>query len=58
MITEKNFHKAAWSLYKVGYRNVRSSIYPDMRHEVLNEVDKLDVWNEILDFMRKVQKNT
>jgi hypothetical protein len=29
-----------------------------MRHEVLNEVDKLDVWNEILDFMRKVQKNT
>jgi alpha-beta hydrolase superfamily lysophospholipase len=45
-------------MYKVGYRNVRSSIYPDMRHEVLNEVDKLDVWNEILDFMRKVQKNT
>ena len=58
MISEKKFHKAAWSMYKVGYRNVRSSIYPDMRHEVLNEVDKLDVWNEILDFMRKVQKNT
>jgi alpha-beta hydrolase superfamily lysophospholipase len=58
MISEKKFHQAAWSMYKVGYRNVRSSIYPDMRHEVLNEVDKLDVWNEILDFMRKVQKNT
>lgn len=58
MISEKKFHKAARIMCKVGYRNVRSSIYPDMRHEVLNEIDKLDVWNEILDFMRKAQKNT
>ena len=31
--------------------NVTSAIYPAMRHEVLNEIGKEDVWNDILDFM-------
>ena len=40
-------------MHKVGYRNVRSSLYPNMRHEVLNEIDKMDVWNEILEFTKR-----
>ena len=52
MISEQKFHRAAWSMHKVGYRNVRSSLYPNMRHEVLNEIDKMDVWNEIREFIR------
>lgn len=53
IISEQKFHQAAWSMHKVGYRNVSSTLYPYMRHEVLNETGKQDVWNEILDFMTK-----
>jgi len=51
MISEKKFHKAAQNLCDRGYMNVTSAIYPAMRHEVLNEIGKEDVWNDILDFM-------
>lgn len=34
-----------------GYTNVSSSIYPGMRHEVLNEKAKISVWDEILRFI-------
>jgi alpha-beta hydrolase superfamily lysophospholipase len=34
---------------KVGYRCVDLKIYPGMRHEILNETDRLTVWNDILD---------
>ena len=53
MISEKKFHRAVWVMHKVGYENVSSSLYPDMRHEVLNEMDKEYVWNEILDFINE-----
>lgn len=51
MISEKKFHKAALAMVKAGYRNVSSTLYPGMRHEVLNEIGKQDVWNEILHFI-------
>lgn len=51
MISEQKFHKAAWAMVKAGYRNVSSTLYPGMRHEVLNEIDKQDVWDEILHFI-------
>ena len=51
MISEKKFHKAVWTMHKVGYEDISSSLYPDMRHEVLNEIDKEYVWNEIVDFI-------
>jgi alpha-beta hydrolase superfamily lysophospholipase len=53
MITEQKFHKAVWTLHSVGYENISSSLYPDMRHEVLNEINKVEVWNEILNFMQR-----
>jgi alpha-beta hydrolase superfamily lysophospholipase len=53
MITEQKFHKAVWALHSVGYENISSSLYPDMRHEVLNEINKVEVWNEILNFMQR-----
>lgn len=58
MISEKKFHQAALAMHKVGYRNVHSSLHPGMRHEVLNEVDKIDVWNEILEFIIKNRNQT
>lgn len=53
IISEQKFHKAAWTMVKAGYRNVSSALYPDMRHEVLNEYDRLYVWNDILKFIIK-----
>lgn len=51
MGSEDKFHKAAQNICDRGYINVSSAIYPGMRHEVLNEVGKEDVWDEILEFM-------
>ena len=51
MGSERRFHIAAQNICDRGYMNVTSVLYPNMRHEVLNEIGKEDVWKEILDFM-------
>ena len=33
---------------KAGYRDVRLKIYPGMRHELLNETGRQQVWDDIL----------
>lgn len=48
---EDGLHKAAQNICDRGYTNVTSVLYPGMRHEVLNEIGKEDVWAEILRFM-------
>ena len=51
IISEQKFHRAAYAMHKAGYRNVTSILYPYMRHEILNEIDKKTVWKDILDFI-------
>ena len=51
---EKKLHEAAKMMARVGYNNVSAAIFSEMRHEILNEVDKEIVWNDILDFIRKI----
>ena len=51
MISESRFHEAAKDMYRHGYHNVSSAIYGGMRHEILNEKEKENVWNDILLFM-------
>lgn len=51
MVNEDKFHQSAQNICDRGYMNVTSAIYPGMRHEILNEIGKEDVWNDILDFM-------
>lgn len=48
IIDEKHFYKAVNFLRQRGYRNVTSKLYPGMRHEILNEVSKLDVWQDVV----------
>ena len=48
---ETGLHYAAQNICDRGYTNVTSVLYPGMRHEVLNEIGKEDVWLEILQFM-------
>lgn len=54
MLGEKSLHDAALMMCDVGYHNVTSAIFTDMRHEILNEVDKQIVWDDILDFIRNI----
>ena len=53
MISEQKFHRSAYQMLKAGYQNVSSVLYPNMRHEVLNEVDKMVVWKDILSFIEE-----
>lgn len=45
---EARFNAAVEFIRNRGYRNVTSKLYPDMRHQVLNEVNKDVVWNDLL----------
>lgn len=47
----EGLHKSAQNICKRGYKNVTSVVYPAMRHEVLNEIGKREVWDDILDFL-------
>lgn len=51
MISMKDFHRSAGFLNSVGYTDVHSVICAGMRHEVLNEIGKETVWNEIESFI-------
>ena len=48
---EKGLKDSIRSLRKIGYTNVEGIVYPDMKHEVLNEDDKEKVYQDIVDFL-------
>lgn len=45
----KKFANAVDFMKKVGYTEVKSRIYPGLRHEILNETGKDKVWKDLLD---------
>ena len=47
-VSDKALQDAVEKMRKAGYRHVDLKIYPGMRHEILNETDRLTVWNDIL----------
>ena len=47
MGSEERFLEAIEVLRQAGYHNISYQIYPHMRHEVLNEIDKEIVWNDL-----------
>lgn len=51
IINESNFAKAMENLRSVGYMQVSGKTYSDMRHEILNEKGKEQVYEEIADFL-------
>lgn len=54
MISRKAIGKAVELMRKVGYKNVNLKLYEGMRHEILNETDKQQVWNDILENLKTV----
>ena len=47
-ISDKSIANAADLMRKVGYANVDLKLYEGMRHEILNETRKQEVWDNIL----------
>lgn len=49
--TDKDFFKAVDLMKAIGYTDVSGKLYPGMRHEILNETDRMTVWNDILSML-------
>ncbi len=47
---EKGFNNSINTLKKVGYKNITSFLYENMRHEILNEKDNEFVYSDIVSF--------
>ena len=46
-ISDKALEQAADAMRQAGYRQVTLKIYPGMRHEVLNEIGRQQVWDDL-----------
>lgn len=57
MISMKKFHQSAGFMNSVGYTDVSSIIFPDMRHEVLNEIGKESAWQAISEFISRERQD-
>ena len=53
-INDRRFRLAVEKMKEAGYRNVQARTYPGMRHEILNETGKEEVWNDILAFCKRI----
>lgn len=51
--SEKKWLEAQQFLRDVGYKNVTGKMYPKMRHEILNELGKEEVYADALAFIEK-----
>ena len=51
MISTERFDGVVEHIGQRGYNNVRKVTYPKMRHEILNEIDKQRVWDDIISFI-------
>lgn len=46
----------AWKpkkLRKIGYKNVKNKLYDGLRHEILNEENKEEIYGDILKFIEE-----
>lgn len=53
IINAKAFHQAVNFMRSRGYNQVESKLYPGMRHEILNEVHKEEVWQDIHQWIQR-----
>lgn len=48
----KKFKQLEQFLNKIGYKNTQSKLYPDLRHEILNEKEYEQIYSDILEFIK------
>ena len=53
IISKDKFKKAVAFMKDLGYQNVNSILYPKLRHEILNEKEKQQVFDDVLEFIEK-----
>ncbi len=51
IISKKHFDKAVLFMHAVGYKNITAKLYPGMRHEILNETHKNNVYEDVLNWI-------
>ena len=49
----RSFGKSVHHLKAVGYNNIKARLYGRMRHEILNEKDKIRVYKDIYNFIKE-----
>ena len=49
----KGVQKAADAFRKAGMINVACKIYPDCRHEILNEINKEEIFEDVVEWIEK-----
>ncbi len=47
----KQIHTLFNKMESLGYKNIKMKIYPEARHEVLNELNKAEVYQDIIEFL-------
>ncbi len=50
---ENKFLELVDFLKELGYKNVTSKLYKDLKHEILNENEKEIIYKDILKFLNK-----
>ncbi len=53
LINVRHFAKAVQSMRHAGYQDVKGKLYPGMRHEILNEKNKEQVYRDITVYLKK-----
>ncbi len=53
IISEKNWYLSQEFLKKLGYNNITNIFYEKMRHELLNETNKAQIYDDVLKFLKK-----
>ena len=52
--SKKDFNEAINFLEKIGYHNIDNTLYDDMSHEILNEINNNLVYDDILNWLNKI----
>mgnify|MGYP004631853859 FL=1 len=52
----KKWYKAQAFLKDLGYTNISSDLYENMRHEILNELGNKKVYEDILNWITEITK--
>ena len=50
--SEQKFKNLEQFLNKLGYKNIKSKLYPDLRHEILNEKEYEQIYRDVLEFIK------
>ena len=51
IISKRDWEESQLFFKNIGYDNVKGILYRNMRHEILNEIDKIQVYEDILRFI-------